>query len=150
MANEQEHPAALVPTGIAGLDEVLNGGLTADCLYLVEGNPGSGKTTLAMQFLLHGAERGEAGLYVTFSETKKELARIAASHGWSLEGLQIMELVASEEEFDPDNQYAMFQPSEAELGKTTKAILDAVEQCKPRRVVIDSISELRLLTAQRR
>jgi circadian clock protein KaiC len=134
-----------IATGIPGLDDVLGGGLTPNRLYLVEGNPGSGKTTLALRCLLDGAGRGEAGLYVTLSETKAELADVAASHGWSLDGITVLELVAPESELEPDNQNAMFQPSEVELGVTTKAILAEVERVKPRRIIIDSLSEMRLL-----
>ena len=134
-----------VATGILGLDDVLGGGFTPNRLYLVEGNPGSGKTTLALQCLLEGARLGEKGLYVTLSETKAELASVAKSHGWSLDGVSILELVAPESELEPDNQHAMFQPSEVELGVTTKAILAEVERAAPRRIVIDSLSEMRLL-----
>lgn len=134
-----------VATGVPGLDDVLGGGLTPNRLYLVEGNPGSGKTTLALRCLLEGTRRGEKGLYVTLSETKAELADVARSHGWSLDDIAVLELVAPESELEPDNQHAMFQPSEVELGVTTKAILAEVERVKPRRVVIDSLSEMRLL-----
>lgn len=137
--------APLVPTGVAGLDDVLGGGLTAHRLYLLEGNPGSGKTTLALQFLLEGARRGERGVYVTLSETKLELTAVARSHGWSLDAIDVVELAPSEEALEPDNQYTMFQPSEVELGVTTRAILAEVERVKPTRAVIDSLSELRLL-----
>jgi len=135
----------LCATGIAGLDDILGGGVTPNRVYLVDGNPGSGKTTLALQFLLQGIRQGESGIYVTLSETKKELLDIAASHGWSLDGLSIFELVAQEEELDPENQYTMFQSSDVQLGVTIKAILAEVERIKPRRLVIDSLSEVRLL-----
>jgi circadian clock protein KaiC len=135
----------LVTTGIAGLDDILGGGFTPHRVYLIEGNPGSGKTTLALQFLFEGRRLGEPGLYVTLSETKAELRDVARSHGWSLDGIALLELVAPEAELDPDNQYSMFQPSEVELGETTKAILAEVERAKPRRIVIDSLSEMRLL-----
>src|SRR4051794_21914348 len=134
-----------VATGIAGLDDVLGGGLTPNRLYLIEGNPGSGKTTLALRCLLEGARRGEKSLYVTLSETKTELADVARSHGWTLGDVAILELVAPETELEPDNQNAMFQPSEVELGVTTKFILAEVERVKPKRIVIDSLSEMRLL-----
>ena len=136
---------SLSATGIVGLDDVLGGGLTPNRVYLVEGDPGSGKTTLAVQYLMQGVRVGEAAVYVTLSETKVELMAVAAAHGWSLDGLQIVELVAPEAELDPDNQYTMFQPSELQLGETTKAILAEVDRVKPKRVVIDSLSELRLL-----
>jgi circadian clock protein KaiC len=135
----------LVATGIAGLDDILGGGFTPNRVYLVEGNPGSGKTTLALQYLFEGRRLGEPGLYVTLSETKAELHDVARSHGWSLDGIALLELVAPEAELEPDNQYSMFQPSEAELGETTKAILAEVERIRPRRIVIDSLSEMRLL-----
>lgn len=141
-------PAAerpLVATGIPGLDDILGGGVTPDRVYLVEGNPGSGKTTLALQYLFEGRRLGEPGLYVTLSETKAELGDVARSHGWSLEGIDLLELVAPESELEPDNQYSMFQPSEVELGETTRAVLSEIERTRPRRVVIDSLSEMRLL-----
>ena len=132
-------------TGITGLDEVLAGGLTPHRLYLLEGVPGSGKTTLALQFLLEGVRCGEPVLYVTLSETEEELKEVAATHVWSLEGVAIRELVASEESLRPDEQYTMFHPSEVELSETTRRILADVETTKPKRIVFDSLSELRLL-----
>jgi circadian clock protein KaiC len=132
-------------TGIAGLDDILGGGFTPHRLYLIEGNPGSGKTTLALQYLLEGVRRKEPGLYVTLSETKAELDAVARSHGWSLAGIEVVELIAPERELEPDNQHTMFQPAEVELGATTKAVLAEVERLKPRRVALDSLSELRLL-----
>ncbi len=145
MSQEPKVNGRLVATGIAGLDDVLGGGLTAERVYLVEGDPGSGKTTLALQYLLEGERLGESGLYVTLSETRVELTDVARSHGWSLDGLILLELVAPEDELEPDNQYSMFQSSELELGVTTKAILAEVDRKKPLRVVIDSLSEMRLL-----
>src|ERR1700722_14968152 len=135
----------LVATGISGLDDVLGGGFTANRVYLIEGNPGSGKTTMSLRWLMEGEGRGEKGLYVTLSETKVELTAVGRSHGWSLAGINLLELVAPESELEPDNQTAMFQPSEVELGVTTKTILAEVERTHLRRVVIDSFSELRLL-----
>jgi circadian clock protein KaiC len=132
-------------TGIEGLDEVLVGGLTPNRLYLVEGVPGCGKTTLALQYALEGVRRGEPVLYVTLSETHEELGAAAASHGWSLDGIEVRELVASEESLRPDDQYTMFHPSEVELSETTRTILADVERIRPQRVVFDSLSELRLL-----
>src|SRR4029078_11047172 len=101
-----------VATGIAGLDDILDGGFSANRVYLIEGTPGSGKTTLALQYLLEGVRRGESCIYVTLSETKLELHDVAKSHGWSLDGISLLELVAQESELEPENQYAMFQPSE--------------------------------------
>jgi RecA-superfamily ATPases implicated in signal transduction len=137
--------ASRAKTGIEGLDHILGGGLTRNRLYLLEGVPGSGKTTLALEFLQEGARLDEPVLYVTLSETEEELRSVAASHGWSLDGITIRELVASEDSLRPDDQYTMFHPSEVELSETTKTILADVERIKPTRVVFDSLSELRLL-----
>jgi circadian clock protein KaiC len=134
-----------ISAGIEGFNEVLGGGFTPNRLYLIEGVPGSGKTTLALQFLMEGARRGESVLYVTLSETEDELRGVAASHGWSLEGISIRELVPSEDSLRPDDQYTMFHPSEVELSETTRTILEDVERAKPVRAVFDSLSELRLL-----
>jgi circadian clock protein KaiC len=136
----------LVLTGIEGLDDVLSGGLTPNRVYLVEGVPGSGKTTLALQYLLEGARRGEPVLYVTLSETEQELRAVAASHGWSLDPVQIRELLPSEAALGPDDHYTMFHPSDVELGETTRTILADVDKIRPTRVVFDSLSELRLLS----
>jgi circadian clock protein KaiC len=141
----QQEP--LAATGIEGLDNILAGGFTSNRLYLLEGAPGSGKTTLALQFLLEGAARGEPVMYVTLSETEQELHAIAASHGWTLEKMVIRELVPTEESLRPDDHYTMFHPSEVELSETTRTILADVDKIKPKRVVFDSLSELRLLAA---
>jgi len=135
----------LASTGVPGLDEVLGGGYTAGRLYLVEGYPGTGKTTLSLQFLLDGVARGEPVLYITLSETAEELAAAAASHGWSLDGVRIRELIPSEESLRPDAQSTVFHPSEIELGQTTSELLAEAEAVRPSRVVLDSLSELRLL-----
>lgn len=136
---------ARIGTGIEGLNDILHGGFTADRLYLIEGMPGSGKTTLAFQFLLEGVRRGEKVMYLTLSETLAEVEGVAASHGWSLEGMSISELMPSEGALEPDEQYTVFHPSEVELSETTRRILDEVERIKPTRIVFDSLSELRLL-----
>jgi circadian clock protein KaiC len=132
-------------TGIAGLDNILGGGLVRDRLYLLQGDPGSGKTTLALQYLLEGLRQGEKGLYVTLSETTEELTAVAQSHGWSLDNLEIVELVASETDLAGDTQVTMYHPSEVELSETTRVVLEAVERVNPSRVVFDSLSEMRLL-----
>jgi circadian clock protein KaiC len=130
--------------GIAGLDDVLGGGLPAHHLYLIEGNPGAGKTTLGLQFLRAGAQKGEKGLYVTLSETQAELRTVAASHGWNLDEIEIFELVSSEG-LSPDAEQSILHPSEIELGETVRGVMTAVEKLKPARVVFDSLSEMRLL-----
>lgn len=140
-----ERSETLASSGVPGLDDVLAGGFTPRRLYLVEGVPGSGKTTLSMQFLMEGARRKEPVLYVTLSESEEEVHAVAASHGWSLEGISIREVIPSERSLNSDDQYTMFHPSEVELSDTTKSILADVERLKPRRVVFDSLSELRLL-----
>ena len=133
--------------GVKGLDDILRGGLTADRLYLIEGMPGSGKTTIGLQFLLEGTRRGEPTLYITLSETETELQAVAKSHGWSLENIHVHEVIASEDFLDPAEQHTLFHPSEVELGDTTQNISSIVEAVKPKRVVIDSLSELRLLSS---
>jgi circadian clock protein KaiC len=131
-------------TGIDGLDEVLGGGLTANRLYLVEGTPGTGKTTVALQFLLEGERVGEQGLYITLSETAEELRAVAKTHGWTLDGLELIELVP-EGGLDPEQEQTLLHPSEVELGETVRGVMERVEALRPKRVVLDSLSELRLL-----
>lgn len=132
-------------TGVEGLDLILGGGFPEHRMYLVEGTPGAGKTTLALQFLLAGARKGESGVYATLSETEEELRDVAASHGWSLDDITICELQTAEESLKADSQYTLFHPSEVELSETTRAVLDTVERVRPARVVFDSLSEMRLL-----
>jgi circadian clock protein KaiC len=135
----------LISTGIPGLDDILCGGLDPDRLYLVQGEPGTGKTTLALQYLLEGARRAEKGLYVTLSETERELRLVARRHGWSIDELAIFELVPPEASLDPDRELTVFHPAELELSETSKLIFDRVNEIKPLRVVFDSLSEMRLL-----
>lgn len=145
-SREKSRPSADKPralTGVPGLDEILCGGLPRDRIYLVQGDPGVGKTTLAMQFLLTGAEAGETCLYVTLSETKEELEAVARSHGWSLDKLALFEL-PNRGDYGEEN--TMFHPSEVELAETTKTLLEEVIRVKPTRVVFDSLSEIRLLS----
>jgi circadian clock protein KaiC len=145
MTTGQAATAFDAPSGIKGLDHILCGGFTPNRMYLLEGVPGSGKTTLAMQFLFAGVAAGESVLYVSLSESLEELRSVADSHGWSLDGLHIRELIPQEESLQPEEQYTIFHPSEIELTQTTAKILADVDTLKPRRVVFDSLSELRLL-----
>lgn len=131
-------------SGIAGLDDVLGGGLPTKHVYLVEGDPGSGKTTLGLHFLLEGVRHDEKGLYVTLSETAAELRTVAASHGWSLDGIELFELI-SNEGLSPDLEQSILHPSQIELGETVRGVISAVERLQPQRVVFDSLSEMRLL-----
>ena len=135
----------LLSVGVTGIDDILRGGLPANCLYLVTGEPGAGKTTLATQFLLDGVRRGERVLYITLSESKRELQMVAASHGWDMTDIVVCELIPSEGNIGADMQLTVFNPSEIELAETTEAIIAAVNQYQPVRVVIDSLSELRLV-----
>ena len=143
--NQDPAPASpLASTGIEGLDEILRGGWPARHLYVVEGSPGAGKTTLGLQFLLAGHARGERGLYVTLSETASELDLVARSHAWSLEGLSVFEL-SSGSRMAEELEQTILHPSEVELGEATRRVLDEVDRVKPDRIVFDSLSEMRLL-----
>ncbi len=133
-----------ISTGVPGLDDVLGGGLTPSRLYLLEGTPGTSKTTLALQFLREGVARGERTLYITLSETADELRASAATHGWTLDGIEVFELV-DEMGLDPDSEQSILHPSDIELGETVKEVIALVDRTKPDRVVFDSLSELRLL-----
>jgi circadian clock protein KaiC len=135
-------------TGIEGLDDILEGGFPAHRIYLIEGEPGTGKTTLALQYLMEGARLGEPSLYITLSETKEELQAVARSHGWVLDGFEIFEAIAPVQSLKPDAQYTIFHPAEIELGETMNAILKEFERVQPARVVIDSLSEMRLLAGE--
>ena len=131
--------------GIAGLDDVLGGGLTRARMYLVEGSPGTGKTTMSLQFLLEGVRRGEKSLYITMSETEAELREAAASHGWALDGIDVVELVPPESLLDENQQQSLLYSSDLELGETTRQMFAAIDGVQPARIVIDSLSEIRLL-----
>lgn len=137
--------SGVVPCGIEGLDDILRGGFPQECLFLVTGAPGTGKTSLAMQFLLEGVRRGERCLYVTLSESKAEIEKVAQSHGWDLSKIETLELIPSEHNLSADAQLTVFNPSEVELGETTEAMIAAVNEHRPQRLVLDSLSELRLI-----
>ena len=132
-------------TGLAGLDSILRGGLARNRLHLLEGSPGTGKTTIALQFLLAGAEAGEVGIYVSLAETEHELRDGARSHGWTIpDAIEIFELVPPESVLDPDHHQSLLYSSDLELGETIQRIFEGIQRLKPKRVVIDSLSEIRL------
>ena len=143
---EKSAPLPREATGIPGMDDILNGGLPARRLYLVQGHPGAGKTTFALQFLLEGARRGQSGLYITLSETKEELNAVAASHDWDLSPIALQELSAAETTLDAVAQNTLFYPAEVELGETVRLVLAEIDRVSPTRVVFDSLSELRMLS----
>lgn len=134
-----------ISTGVSGLDQILFGGFPAHRLYLLEGAPGTGKTTLSLQFLLAGQERGERSLYVTLSETKDELGDVAESHAWSLQGVDLYELEATERRLKREEEYTVFHPEDAELTDSIQDVYQQVERIQPSRVVFDSLSEMRLM-----
>jgi len=140
-----DNKSTIACTGIAGLDDVLAGGFLHGRVFLLEGSPGTGKTTIATQFLRAGAAEGEKTLYITLSETEEELRESAQSHGWSLDGVDIFELVPPENLLDDRQQQSLLYSSDLELGETTRRIFDAFERYRPDRVVLDSLSEIRLL-----
>lgn len=133
-------------SGIAGLDEVLRGGLPAHRLYVVEGSPGAGKTTFALQFLIEGVRLGQRVLYVTLSETLEELRDVASSHGWALEGIHLLELNSLSDRLQDDANYTVYHPADVELGETVRRIREEVERLNPERVALDSVSELKILS----
>jgi circadian clock protein KaiC len=136
---------ARISTGIPGLDNILCGGLAANRLYLVDGNPGVGKTTLALQFLLEGVRLGERCLYVSLSETRDELDAVADSHGWSLDGITVIELSQVEQTLTPKSQNTLFQPAEVELANLSRLLMGEFDRVEPARMVLDSLSEMRLM-----
>src|SRR5262245_56847693 len=133
----RNHSDERCPSGIEGLDGVLGGGLPRSCFYVIQGDPGSGKTTLALQFLLAGLRRGESVLYITLSETEEELRKVGKSHGWSLDGVSLLELSAIESLLRPESQTTVFHPSEVELNKVSGLLLDEARKSRPGRVVFD-------------
>jgi circadian clock protein KaiC len=135
-----------IRTGIPGLDKVLRGGLPRHRMYVVEGEPGAGKTTLSLQFLLEGVRSGETVLYVTLSETADELHEVAESHHWPIEGLHLLELGSLADRLQQDAEYTVYHPADVELGETTRRIRAEVERVQPSRVVLDSVSELKILS----
>src|SRR6202049_4847451 len=144
--NSIEPIAAKAKSGIWGLDNILSGGFSRGHLFLVEGAPGTGKTTVALQFLMEGARAGEKCLYITLSETESELRDGAASHGWTLgDGIEVFELLPPESLLDAEQQQSLLYSSDLELGETTKQIFETVERARPSRVVLDSLSAIRLL-----
>jgi circadian clock protein KaiC len=145
MTNPSRRGGPDASIGVAGLDEILGGGLARDRVFLLEGDPGTGKTTLSLSFLLAGAAAGERVLYITLSETEEELRDGAASHDWDLKGVDVFELVPPENLLDENQQQSLLYSSDLELGETTKAIIEAVQRAQPQRIVIDSLSEIRLL-----
>lgn len=141
----QETRSERLSIGVRGLDDMLYGGLNPNRIYLLEGDPGTGKTTLALQFMLEGARRGEKCLYITLSETAEELRAVARSHGWSMDGITIFELTPPEANFAADQYYTLLHPSEVELSETIRMILDRIEELQPNHVAFDSLAEIRLL-----
>jgi circadian clock protein KaiC len=133
------------PSGIVGVDDILRGGFPRACSHLITGTPGTGKTTLAMQFLLEGVRNHERCLYIALSETRPEIQKVATSHGWDLKGIHVSELSPSERNLSADSQLTVFTHSELELGETTEALIAAAKEHQPQRLVIDSLSELRLI-----
>ncbi|MEP7149835.1 MAG: ATPase domain-containing protein [Acidobacteriota bacterium] len=147
MNDKQVAPPVRISTGIVGLDFILRGGLPKNRLHLIEGSPGTGKTTLGLQFLLEGVRSGDKCLYITLSESKEELIAVAGSHGWSLDGIVIQDLTESGDSLTDNSRYTVFHPSEVELDETTRLILDEVERVDPARIVFDSLSEMRMLAS---
>ena len=147
MSTARQNEDPIVSSGVPGLDDVMNGGFPRGHFFLVEGEPGAGKTTLGLQFLMAGRDRGESVLYVTLSESEREIQKVARSHGWSLEGVTIYEFMPVEDALRPERQYSAFHPSDVEFQDSMQNILDQTERASPTRIVLDSLSEIRLLAA---
>jgi len=145
MATELSGLDEVAGTGIPGLDHVVRGGLPRNRMYLVQGDPGSGKTTMGLQFLLEGKRCGESGIYITFSETRDEIMAVARSHGWSLDGIHLVETTAAEQQLTMQDENTLFEPSEVELREMIERLLAEIERTHAARVVLDSLSEMRLL-----
>ena len=146
MTTQNKVSTDFISTGIAGLDNILGGGLTKERLYLLEGDPGAGKTTIALQFLIEGARLGEKVLYITLAENEIELLAVAQAHGFSMDGVTVHEVIPEESLLNSSDQYTVLHPAEVELGETNGLILDMIEKLNPSRVVLDSLSELQLLS----
>jgi circadian clock protein KaiC len=146
MGDSEQTASEFVTTGVPGLDQILCGGFLRAGFYLLQGNPGSGKTTMALQYLLECARRNETGIYISLTESRNDLARTCRAHGWDLDAIHIADLTRSAANLKSENQYSVFHPSEVELGQTTKSIFEEVERLKPRHVVFDGLAEMRLLS----
>jgi len=144
--DELLNPGAGVSTGSSALDYILHGGYAANRVHLIEGEPGAGKTTLGLQFLIEGRAKGEQCLYITLSESRDELTHVAGTHGWDLDGIEIFELVPPELSLDPEREQSIVYASDLELGETVQMVKDEVQRVAPARVVFDSLSEIRLLS----
>src|SRR3954467_10807980 len=145
MADETDALDGVATTGIPGLDYIVRGGLPRNRMYLVQGDPGSGKTTMGLQFLLEGKKRGESGIYISFSETRDEIVGVADSHGWSLDDIHLVETTAAEQQLTMQDEITLFEPSEVELREMIERLLAEIERTHASRVVLDSLSEMRLL-----
>jgi len=143
--SESDLRSPRVAFGVLGLDDVLHGGLPAGHLYLLEGTPGAGKTTIALQFALTIHQKGQRSLYITLSESRQELLDVAASHGWNVDQVPVFELTPQEDSLRAEHQYSVFNPEDVELNELTDLISRKVAEVQPNVVVIDSLSELRLL-----
>jgi circadian clock protein KaiC len=147
MEQPQGADSIYIPTGISGLDHILGGGFLREGFYLLQGDPGSGKTTLALQYLMACTRIGEKGLYITLTETRSDIERACRSHGWTLDAIEVSDMTRSDFNVSGESHYVVFHPSEVELGETTRQIIAEVERAKPKHVVFDGLSELRLLAA---